>query len=478
MGRGSVSIVASVTSRSESEVHRLVYWRLMSGVAARTVRGFVALLLILAASSCGTGSCESTKTPPESVVIIVIDTWRADRFAVDGRGAKTAPHLAAWSRRGTVFTRAVAASPWTGPSVASIVTGRYPDELGMRDLDDPLPRSATTLGELFQQAGWETAAIVSNGYIAPWFGHDQGYGFFYKEDYRGEDDGPLPVFTASRVTDKALEWIQSVDGRFFLYVHYTDPHDPYLPPAEYRERFAGAGDELDEALLHDQLFARQPLTAGEFRGVEAMYDASVAFADQEIGRLLEQLSEETLVVITGDHGEEFLDHGAFLHGHTVFEELVHVPLLIAGPGVCSGKTNDEIVSHVDIGPTIVDLTGIPGFGDATGRSLSSSLRRGRSSRASPIVFSVREYGKAKLIGARQDSWKVIYDEPNDRAALFDLSSDPGELKNIAATHPKVLAEFIEAIQNRRSRVEEAPPYDDEELQRKRMQELRSLGYVQ
>jgi arylsulfatase A-like enzyme len=269
----------------------------------RTVCALSMGLLLLLSLSCRAGLCEPTQGPPTSVVIIVIDTWRADRFLVGSNPARTAPQLAEWSQRGTVFNRAVAASPWTGPSVASIVTGRYPDELGIRDLDDPLPRSATTLAEMFQQADWETAAVVSNGYLSPWFGHDQGYDVFYVENYRGENDEPHPVFTADRITDKALEWIRSVEGSSFLYVHYTDPHDPYLPPEEYRERFAGPGRPLDEALLQDQAFARQPLTERQFREVKAMYDASVAFTDREIGRLLKQLPEEALIVITGDHGE-------------------------------------------------------------------------------------------------------------------------------------------------------------------------------
>jgi arylsulfatase A-like enzyme len=154
-----------------------------------------------------------------------------------------------------------------------------------------------------------------------------------------------------------------------------------------------------------------------------------------------------------------------------------VPLLVVGPGICRGRRIDELVSHVDIGPTIVDLTGVGHFDDATGRSVSSSLTRERSSARSPIVFSVREFGKAKLIGARQDSWKIIYDETNDRSALFDLSSDPGELQNVAGANPEILRKFKDAIHERRSGVEQAPAYDDEELQRKRIQELRSLGYV-
>jgi arylsulfatase A-like enzyme len=220
------------------------------------------------------------------------------------------------------------------------------------------------------------------------------------------------------------------------------------------------------------------LSTAQFRIVEAMYDASVAFADEEIGRLLEHLPEETLVVITGDHGEEFREHGGFLHGHTVYEELVHVPLLVTGPGICSDRTNDELVSHVDIGPTIAELAGIPGFDDASGRSLSASLLRGRSSRRSAPVFSILEVGESKVIGVRRDSWKLVYDDVNERATLFDLSTDPGELQDVAAAEPRVLRKFIDAIRDRRSRVAEAPGYDDEELQRKRIQELRSLGYVQ
>jgi len=423
------------------------------------------------ALGCDRQPCSPRAERP-SVVVILIDTLRADRL-----GPTTTPRIDAWAAGGKRCTRAVAASPWTGPSVASIVTGRYPDELGLQDLDDPLPRAAETLAESFAAAGWNTGAIVSNGYIAPWFGHDQGYAYFHKEEYMGDDDGPDPVATADRVTDEALSWLATASAPYFLYVHYTDPHDPYLPPPEWAARFVADPSVLPRDLLRKRAFAQTALTPEQFAALKGMYDASVAFADDAVGRLLDALPADALVVVVGDHGEEFLEHGGFVHGHTVFEELVHVPLVFRGPGVCAGTT-DLPVSHVDIGPTLLDLAGVPPLTDPTGRSLATPLgARGPAGEDGRILFSVRAFGNDKLVAARRGSWKFLLEERTGRMALFDLGADPGERRDVAGEHADIARTLEAAIRDRAGRLRDAPPLDDEEMQRRRIQALRSLGYV-
>jgi uncharacterized sulfatase len=372
----------------------------------------------------------------------------------------------------------MAASPWTGPSVASVVSGRYPDELGIRDLDDPLPRAALTLAEVLKEEGWQTGAVVSNGFVAPWFGHDQGYEMFHHEEYTGEDDNFTPVCTADRVTDMALEWIADVSGPYFLYVHYTDPHDPYLPPQEWKERFVEGPDVLPDQLLQQQAFAKTRLTREQFAAVGSMYDASIAFADHEIGRLLDALPDDVLVVVVGDHGEEFFEHGAFLHGHTVFEELVRVPLIFRGSGVCAGRSLGAMVSHVDIAPTILDLAGAPPLDDATGRSLRRELQFEEVGTDDRVLFSVREYGGVKFVAARRGTWKLIHSEETGGTVLFDLQADPAERSNVASANAFMKQDLLQAIRERAGRIEDAPELDDEEQQRKRLQDLRNLGYIQ
>ena len=437
----------------------------------------LACSLALSAIACDGNRCAEDPVDRPSIVMIMIDTLRADGMTHHGYPLETSPRLSGWAEQCTNFTHAMAASPWTGPSVASVVTGRYPDELGIRDLDDPLPRAAVTLAEALRDEGWTTGAVVSNGYVAPWFGHDQGYENFYFEEYTGEDDNFVPLFTADRVTDSALEWIAQTSGPYFLYVHYTDPHDPYLPPQEWRERFVEDPSLLPDELLQQQAFARTPLTREQLAAVRGMYDASVAFADAEVGRLLDTLPDDVLVVVVGDHGEEFLEHGGFLHGQSVFEEMLRVPLIFRGPGVCAGKQEEGLVSHVDIAPTILDLAGASLPDDATGRSLRGELQLAEAPQEDRVLFSVREYGGVKVVAARKGSWKMMRNEQTGASALFDLQADPGEKRNVAQDHGPIAQELLQAISARLERIQAAPVLDDEEEQRRRIQNLRKLGYI-
>jgi arylsulfatase A-like enzyme len=437
--------------------------------------------MVLAAAAlcaaCGGGGSSSDPQEPPSIVLVMIDTVRADSLTHHGYSASTSPNIARWAERGTHFSNAVAASPWTGPSVASIVTGAYPDELGIHELEDPLPRAATTLAEVLNDHGYSTAAVVSNGYISEWFGHSQGYDFFHQEEYTGADDNFTPVCTADRVTDRALEWLREAKPPFFLYVHYTDPHDPYLPPATWRERFVRHPGSIDLRLMEQQAFTQARLTKRQVETIRQIYEAEIAFTDYEIGRLLKATSPQEIVVIVGDHGEEFLDHGGFLHGHTLFQEMLHVPLLFAGPGVHRANVVDEPVSHVDIAPTILDLAGLPQLEDSSGRSLIDRLQRSERADDPRDLFAVREYGGIKAVAARRGSWKMIYVEQTGQQALFDLSRDPNEKENLLHEHASLAHELRTAIDGRRDRIRETPPLDDEELERKRLQKLRNLGYI-
>jgi arylsulfatase A-like enzyme len=437
---------------------------------------FLAMLgaLVSAGSACRD---QVAPVDPPSIVLVMIDTLRADHLQHHGYEREVSPNISRWAEQGTWFSSAVAASPWTGPSVASMVTGYYPDELGIRDLDDPLPRAATTLAETLAAQGYATGAVISNGYIAAWFGHDQGYGHFFQEEYTGDDDNFTPVSTADRITNHALDWMRTAPRPFFLYVHYTDPHDPYLPPEAWSKRFVADPEVLDEELLLKGNFARLPLSRNQLVAVHAMYEASIAFTDYEVGRLLDSVTPQVLVVIVGDHGEEFLEHGGFRHGHTVYEELLHVPLIFAGAGVEAGREVRQVVSHVDIAPTILELSGCAPPAGASGRSLRPLLEGSRDAIEPYVVFGVREFRGSKLVAARSENWKLVFQEEPERLALFDLAADPRERHDVSGSEPRVVERLKAEILNRRERVAPAPDLDDEELEKKRLQELRSLGYI-
>lgn len=428
-------------------------------------------ILILLMPACGGHK-------PPCVVIIMIDTLRADHLTCYGYRRATSPRIDGLAKEGVVFKNVFAASPWTGPSVASIVTGKYPDEVGIHDLRDPLPEDAVTLAERLKTAGYDTAAVSSNAMAGPLYGHTQGYDEFIFDRYKGKEEegrAPRPSFTADKVTDRALEWLENRERPFLLYVHYTDPHDPYLPPPSWRDQFLRDRPPLDEEFMARSEFTRGIPEPDVIERAKASYEAEIAFTDHEVGRLLDGLPEDAVIVLVGDHGEEFLEHGGFLHGHTLYQELLRVPLILQGPDVPQGMKIDDPVSQVDIVPTVLDLAGFPAAGDLSGRNLMPYLKEGNPKPA--FLFSVLESRKYRLLSARRGPWKLLYLPSEKRHSLYHLESDPLEERDRSKANPEVAASLLKAIEAREDRVIPAPSLDSPDLEKEREEELRALGYI-
>ena len=449
------------------------------------------LALGFALTSC---PAPAPKTPPPSIVLVMVDTLRADglEWAEEEGESSATPNVAALARRGVRFDHLLAVSPWTGPSVSSILTGKYPDELGMHGLRDPLPTSAITLAQRLRDHEYRTGAVISNGIIGPAYGHDRGYDYFHCERYKGDLEGTRqrPVFTADLVTDKALAWLETdakpAASPFFLYVHYTDPHDPYLPPDEWRALHPEIDDaNVPEELLLDGNFTRNRLSPAQVRAIRAHYDAEISFVDHEVGRLLESLPPDTIVLFTSDHGEEFKEHGGFLHGHTLFQELLHVPLIVTGPGIPAGVTVDAPVSHVDIAPTLLELVGIgprPGEDrlEMTGRSLVPYFGAGTDGWEPPgtvPVYSVLERDERQWQVVRQGPWKAHFLTVQPKPRLYHLDEDPAEARDVASDNPRLLDTLTGHLEEHETRITFSSEEEDPEQRALREKELRALGYV-
>jgi arylsulfatase len=434
------------------------------------------LALVAGLAACGTSE-------PPSIVLVVIDTVRADHLTPYGYERDTSPHIERLARSGTLFLQGVAASPWTGPSVASIVTGRYPDEVGIRGLRHRLPPSVPSLAQILRDAGYATAAVVSNALAGPAYGYHRGYDSFHFEHYKLQPEGSAappgqPYFTADRVTERALAWIASAPKPFFLYLHYTDPHEPYLPPPRWRDRFVREASGFDETLLNGKRFTRVPLDGDELAAVRAHYEAEIAFVDHEVGRLVDALGNDVIVVLTGDHGEEFRDHGAFLHGHTLYQELLRVPLLLAGPGIPRDRTSAVPASHVDILPTVLELARVPSPPSVNGRSLLGAPGEDRAAGEERVLFSILEGGKTRCVAARRGEWKLSSCGAGHDAVLHDLSRDPGESRDRASERRAVAQELARAIDERNARVVPGTRPVDPTAARRMEAALRALGYVE
>jgi arylsulfatase A-like enzyme len=407
---------------------------------------------------------EAASRERPNIVLIVMDTQRADRLSTYGYGRQTSPELDRLARRGLLFENALAASSWTWPSTASILTGMLPQEHGV--LDDStcfLAHSLETLAECLQQQGYTTAAWSANPLVVPDKNFDQGFETF---DHRRGHFRPSADFMPA-----ALDWLGHAAGsRFFLYLHLADPHVPHQPLAEGRALLAAdVPADYAPGTLHDY---SEKLLAGEGHGpagevrseacvsadmqrwMSEMYDACVWTGDHWVGRVLDRLSElgldeNTVVVFTSDHGEELLEHGLLGHGQTLFSELVHVPLVIAGPGIPVGERRADVVCNRHLAPTLARIGGAR-LGPQDGLDLVEA-----SAPRSPLLLSTRHgwwngRHRQPLLGARSGDlvlhfapqggpWGSKEPSAGGEVRLYDLASDPSELVDVSAAQPETTA---------------------------------------
>jgi arylsulfatase A-like enzyme len=380
-------------------------WQRARGSTGRRGR-VVALALLVGLAGCG--------ERPHDLVLISIDTLRADRLGSYGRDGAGTPHLDRLARRGARFSDAMAPAPLTLPSHASLFTGLDPSRHGVRHNGlYALDASADTLAERLQAAGFRTGAFVASVALAARHGLDQG---FERYTEPGGDQARGLFFLAERpaaqVNRDALAWLDTLDPgeRMFLFVHYMEPHAPFEPPEPELSRFAGD-----------------------------RYQGEVAASDRAVGELLAHLAardrlRRALVAVVGDHGESLGEHGERSHGIFVYQSALHVPLLRAGPGVPGARVVDEPVSLVDLMPTLLAAVGLAA--EPGGRGLWPALRGGSLGPRALYgeSFAPRlDFGWSELRVWRRGAAKWI-DAP--RPELYDLEADPAERVDLAARQPE------------------------------------------
>ncbi|MGH9379752.1 MAG: sulfatase [Thermoanaerobaculia bacterium] len=423
-------------------------------------------------------ACASPSSRVDSVLVIVVDTLRADALGVMGYARPTTPEIDRWARRARVYENAYSTAPWTLPAFGSLLTGTWPAVHGAGRAEDgrgdqppfsPLDPGVPTVAEILSAAGWSSAAFVNNDFLAPHF--DLGRGFDMWDFRPASRHG---YRRADRVVDGALAWLRSHrDERYFLLVHLFDPHLPYGAPEPYLGRWGGAAAQSEVRTTVHELRAR--LRSGEgvsIATLRAAYDEEVRFTDAQVGRLLRGLGElglarRTAVLLTADHGEEFQDHGGFEHGHTMFDELLRVPMLLEVPGGPAGRI-DEPVSLVDVAPTVLDLLGVAAAKPMAGVSLARRPPAGTRT----LIAEDLLYGPAGRAAVRWP-WKLV--TVGSRARLHRLDYDRDESTNIAAERSKivdVLRADITAVGARVARARGPVELDD-----RATRNLRSLGYV-
>ena len=417
---------------------------------------------------------------PTHVILVVIDTLRADHLGFYGYDRSTSPELDRWVARGLVFDQALAPSPWTLPTFGSILTGLTPSRhgAGARFQTEkkwrraPMSGDVATLPETLGQQGFATGAIVNNPFLREHFGAARGFDFYDYEKGRRADV----------VVDLAQDWISAHGAQpFFLMVHLIDPHLPYDAPDSVAGRF---GDVVDTSITKR---GRKPivenlaaLTESDYETIGIRYDEEVAFVDQELGRLFgflveQDLWDQTLVVLTSDHGEELFDHGGFEHGHSMFQELLRVPLVFWGPGITPGREAMP-VSLVDLAPTILAATGSEVSEDLTGVSLWSSIQAGKRSPRRELLAQNILWGRERQAIVTWP-YKLIFEPKSKRRQLFDLESDPGEADDISTDKPEIVEELERRLRERLAGEEPSQADGSVTLTDEMEEELRALGYL-
>jgi arylsulfatase A-like enzyme len=404
------------------------------------------LIAMLFAASMLLMAC-SAPPRPRNLLVISLDTMRADRLPVYGFSGVSTPILDSLAAEGAVFDEAHAAVPLTLPSHANLFTGLYPTRLGLHDnAGAPLDRAFETLAESMRAHGLRTAAFVASSVLAADRGLDQGF-----QSYSLGSTEPCQGRRARRsadvVTDEALGWLAGDSAPFFAWVHFYDTHRPYRLPEKYRS------------------------------GYQDPYLAAIAFEDEQIGRIVTYLRskhelDDTLIVVVGDHGESLGDHGEDSHGIFLYQETLRVPLILRGAGIAPARIASP-VRLVDVMPTVLAL-----FGSSSRQSDGDSLvplLHGQAEQSAREIYAESLYplrfGWASLRSLRADRYKVI-DAP--RPELYDLATDPGEQRNLVSAKPLLAAAMLDRLRRLSDggRGAVLPPVSDD-----RAAELASLGYV-
>jgi arylsulfatase A-like enzyme len=431
------------------------------------------LLALSLALLAGPEGCEGGSTP-RTVVLVVVDTLRADRLGTYGNPRATSPHLDRLASDGILYQRAYSQAPWTTASIGSLLTSQYPRTLGIRGERSRLDESWTLLPELFQRRGYATGAVVSHTFCSRQWGFDQGFDSF-DESATSSDESRI----AATVSDRALSFLDANRDRpVFLFLHYFDPHFTYVEHPDFAFDAAPGYTGPVRERVHSRSLTRlrDQLTPADVVEMQRIHDSEVAFVDHHLGRVFERLREQgryddALVVVTADHGEEFLEHGNLGHGRTLYDEQLHVPLIVKYPGR-QGQVVEHPVALLDVYPTVAEVAGLALTGEERGRP----LREAGKDPARAIVSETERFGSYRTL--RVQGFKLIEDTESRTRRLFDLADDPGELRNVAADHRQRLREMEHALEQWRAANPRPEEFSTLEISEEERERLRRLGYLE
>jgi arylsulfatase A-like enzyme len=418
-------------------------------------------------------ACRETLTSRPNVLILSLDTLRADHLSLYGYERPTSPTLDSLAAESVVFDNALAQSSATLPSHHSLFQSRLPS---LVRLDLP------TLAGIFRANGYRTAGFTDGGFVSKEYGFDRGFQRY--DEFRGGLAVSLPKFEA---------WLGEGGGEpWYVFLHTYSIHTPYAPPSPYDTMFypeyegpvtpRGTAEicrKIRRLFEYADFNGDMHLSASDRREIEALYDGGIRYTDDLVGKLLQilrdkRLLEDTLLVILSDHGEEFWDHGSVMHGHTVYQELLRVPLVMRLPDArYGGRRVSDLVRLLDVAPTVLELAGLQRPDTFQGRSLLDVL----DGPDAPPRTVVSEMGTLK---ARIEMpWKLILDTENRQPALFNLIDDCRERKSLADQRPDRVKALTDALRKSLpDELREVPVLPQQDVPAELRDQLRELGYVE
>ncbi len=402
-----------------------------------------------------------------NVLLITIDTLRPDYLTCYGKARAATPWIDRLAASGVRFNQAFAQVPLTPPSHASIMTGTYPSKHKVRDLegfklDDRIP----TLASCVKSAGFHTAAVIGSAMLHRRCGLNKGFDVYFDDmkdsSQHSQSQGEVAELRGEVVTRRALEWLTGLpkekgaesSQRFFLWAHYFDPHFPYNPPEPYRSRYAND-----------------------------VYAGEVAYVDAQIGELLNGLTrlgleKTTLVALLSDHGESLGEHGESTHGVFLYDSTMHIPWVMAGPGLPGHRVIDDQVRTIDVMPTILEYLGLSQDRKIQGLSVLPAILEGRSFAAQfsymETIYPKTHLGWSELRGLRTKDWKLI-DAP--KPELYKISDDAGETKNVVAQFPSPVRELRQKMREAADNANGTEHLEIQASSDEKRRQLQSLGYA-
>lgn len=427
-------------------------------------------LLLLSLFIIGCSQNQSTQIPDTrnmSVIIVAFDGLQAKHLAAYGYERNTAPHLEAFINKSYLYTQARSASSWTVPSFMSIFTSLYPSEHKMvnkfsgfnadtkqyvKSNLQQLAPGTVTMAQIFKENGYATAGFTGDAGISGSFGYSQGFDTYYDSETFGAFNSTVPM---------SLDWLsKNKDKKFFLFVHGYDVHGQHAPVQGYNYRYVDAnysgkygGSTTEQGKLREEGLAngKVNLSAEDTKFWRAVYDEKISDADEEFASFMQGvekmgLANNTIIIVVSDHGTEFMEHQRFDHGHTLYGELTDVLFAIHIPGQTRGKRIDSLVSTLDVMPTALSLVGLNSTIPSTAKGIDlSTTFTGKD--LSQEIFTETDYRlyTHKRAVEMPDGRKLIVTMETNATELYNLTTDPTEQNNIAATHPADVAELRKKI---------------------------------